>query len=183
MEPFELFGDQHTQTLIWSTIIITSICIAANFINTQSQSILTKLIGYSLLVFEATKPFIYIFGFDKPWETYLPLHMCNFSAILIGIFLLSKERNQMFFELPFYWGIGGATMAMLTPDLDYAWPDIEYFMFFYGHGQIILGIFFALAVLKYRPHLENFLKMALITILLLIPMYGCLLYTSDAADE
>ena len=76
----------------------------------------------------------------------------------------------MFFELPFYWGVGGATMALVTPDLDFAWPDIEYFMFFYGHGQILLGIFFALTVLKYRPRLENFLKMALITILLLIPM-------------
>ena len=62
-------------------------------------------------------------------------------------------------------------MALVTPDLDYAWPDIEYFMFFYGHGQILLGIFFALAVLKYRPYLQNFLKMASITILLLIPMY------------
>ena len=31
-------------------------------------------------------------------------------------------------------------MALLTPDLTEAWPDIEFFMFFYGHGQIILGI-------------------------------------------
>ena len=37
-------------------------------------------------------------------------------------------------------------------------------------GQIILGIFFALAVLKYRPYLQNFWKMAVITILLLIPV-------------
>ena len=62
MEPFILFGDQHTQTLIWSTIIIIAICVAANFANNSSQSILTKIIGLSLLVFEATKPFIYIFS-------------------------------------------------------------------------------------------------------------------------
>lgn len=171
MPDFELFGEQHTQSLIWSTIIIISICVVGNFLSNKSQSLAVKIIGVSLLVFEATKPFIYIYGFDKPWETYLPLHMCNFSAVLIGIFLLSKNRNPMFFELPFYWGVGGATMALVTPDLDFAWPDIEYFMFFYGHGQILLGIFFALTVLKYRPRLENFLKMALITILLLIPMY------------
>lgn len=170
MADFELFGEQHTQSLIWSTIIIISICVVGNFLSNKSQSLAVKIIGVSLLVFEATKPFIYIYGFDKPWETYLPLHMCNFSAVLIGIFLLSKNRNQMFFELPFYWGVGGATMALVTPDLDFAWPDIEFFMFFYGHGQIILGIFFALAVLKYRPYLQNFWKMAVITILLLIPV-------------
>ena len=131
-----------------------------------------KIIGISLIAFEITKPFIYIYGFDRPWQTFLPLHMCNFSAVLIGIFLLTKKKDQMFFELPFYWGIGGATMALITPDLDYAWPDIEYFMFFYGHGQIVLGIFFALAVLKYRPYLQNFLKMAAISLLLLIPIYS-----------
>ena len=172
-EPFILFGDQHVLSLAYSGVIIILLCLLGNFINTKNQDIAAKVIGVSLLVFEIAKPFIYIYGFDRPWQTFLPLHMCNFSAVLIGIFLLTKEkeRNQMFFELPFYWGIGGATMALITPDLDYAWPDIEYFMFFYGHGQIVLGIFFALAVLKYRPYLQNFLKMAAISLLLLIPIY------------
>ena len=169
-EPFILFGEQHTQALTYSFLIIAVLCVIGNFLSNKVQDIFAKLIGISLLVFEVTKPFIYIYGFDKPWETYLPLHMCNFSAVLIGIFLLQKKKNQMFFELPFYWGIGGATMALLTPDLTEAWPDIEFFMFFYGHGQIILGIFFALAVLKHRPYLQNFWKMAVITILLLVPI-------------
>ena len=169
-EPFILFGEQHTQALTYSFLIIAVLCVIGNFLSNKVQDIFAKLIGISLLVFEVTKPFIYIYGFDKPWETYLPLHMCNFSAVLIGIFLLQKKKNQMFFELPFYWGVGGATMALLTPDLTEAWPDIEFFMFFYGHGQIILGIFFALAVLKHRPYLENFFKMAVITILLLVPI-------------
>ena len=140
-EPFILFGDQHVLSLIYSGVIIIFLCLLANFINTKSQDMAAKIIGSSLIAFEITKPFIYIYGFDRPWQTFLPLHMCNFSAVLIGIFLLTKKKDQMFFELPFYWGIGGATMALITPDLDYAWPDIEYFMFFYGHGQIVLGIF------------------------------------------
>ena len=169
-EQFILFGEQHTQALTYSFLIIALLCVIGNFLNSKAQDVFAKLIGISLLVFEVTKPFIYIYGFDKPWETYLPLHMCNFSAVLIGIFLLQKNKNQLFFELPFYWGIGGATMALLTPDLTMGWPDIEFFMFFYGHGQIILGIFFALTVLKHRPYLQNFWKMAVITILLLIPI-------------
>lgn len=171
MEPFELWGDQHQTTLIWTGVIVLLFCIIGNFLNSKTQDFFGKLIGFSLITFEIAKPFIYIYGFDKPWQTYLPLHMCNFSAVFIGIFLLSKKKNQLFFELPFYWGIGGATMAIITPDLDYAWPNIEFFMFFYGHGQIILGIFFALAVLKYRPYLQNFWKMAVISLLLLIPIY------------
>ena len=169
-EPFILFGKLHTDALVYSLLVILILCVLGNFLNNKVQKNAGKLIGVSLLLFEATKPFIYIYGFDRPWETYLPLHMCNFSAVLIGIFLLQEKKNQLFFELPFYWGIGGATMALLTPDLEFTWPNIEFIMFFYGHGQIILGIFFALAVLKYRPYLQNFWKMAVITILLLIPI-------------
>lgn len=172
IEPFILFGEQHIETLTYTFGIIVLICLISNFISTSLQNIVTKIIGISLLGFEILRPFLYIFVFEKPWETYLPLHMCAFSAFLIGIFLLSKSRNQMFFELPYYWGVGGATMALATPDLTLGWPDVEYFFFFYGHGQILLGVFFALTVLKYRPHLQNFWRMAVITILLLIPIYA-----------
>ena len=124
-EPFILFGEQHTQALTYSFVVILILCVLGNFLNNKMQEFAAKIIGVSLLVFEATKPFIYIYGFDKPWETYLPLHMCNFSAVLIGIFLLQKKKNQMFFELPFYWGIGGATMALITPDLIANKPPIR----------------------------------------------------------
>ena len=39
MADFELFGEQHTQSLIWSTIIIISICVVGNFLSNKSQSI------------------------------------------------------------------------------------------------------------------------------------------------
>ena len=63
MEPFILFGDQHVSTMIWTGIIIVLFCILGNFINTKSQDLVAKLIGLSLIIFEITKPFIYIFGF------------------------------------------------------------------------------------------------------------------------
>ena len=100
-EPFILFGEQHTQALTYSFLIIAVLCVIGNFLSNKVQDIFAKLIGISLLVFEVTKPFIYIYGFDKPWETYLPLHMCNFSAVLIGIFLYKKRRIKCFLNYPF----------------------------------------------------------------------------------
>ena len=101
MEPFILFGDQHVLSLIYSGVIIIFLCLLANFINTKSQDMAAKVIGVSLLVFEITKPFIYIYGFDRPWQTFLPLHMCNFSAVLIGIFLLTKKKIRCFLNFHF----------------------------------------------------------------------------------
>ena len=40
------------------------LCIIGNFLSNKVQEILAKFIGISLLVFEVTKPFIYIYGFD-----------------------------------------------------------------------------------------------------------------------
>ena len=93
-EPFVLFGALHTDALIYSFFIILILCVLGNFLNNKVQENAGKLIGVSLLLFEATKPFIYIYGFDRPWETYLPLHMCNFSAVLIGIFLLQRSEER-----------------------------------------------------------------------------------------
>ena len=70
-EPFILFGEQHTQALTYSFLIIAVLCVIGNFLSNKVQDIFAKLIGISLLVFEVTKPFIYIYGFDKPWETCL----------------------------------------------------------------------------------------------------------------
>ena len=95
-EPFILFGEQHTQALTYSFIAILILCVLGNFLNNKTQEFAAKLIGISLLVFEVTKPFIYIYGFDKPWETYLPLHMCNFSAVLIGIFYYRERKIKCF---------------------------------------------------------------------------------------
>ena len=95
MEPFILFGDQHTQTLIWSTIIIIAICVAANFANNSSQSILTKIIGLSLLILkQLNHSFTFSDLINRGKSTYL--HMCNFSAVLIGVFYLAERGIKCF---------------------------------------------------------------------------------------
>ena len=41
-------------------------------------------------------------------------------------------------------------MALLTPDVDFAFPS-GYFSFFWGHTLIILAVFYAIIALKERP--------------------------------
>ena len=50
------------------------------------------------------------------------------------------------------------------------WKNLDKVILLLFITLIILGIFFALAVLKHRPYLQNFWKMAVITILLLVPI-------------
>ena len=52
----------------------------------------------------------------KGWDIKadLPLHMCGFSVMATSWVLLT--RNQLMFELAYFWGFGGAVQALLTPD-------------------------------------------------------------------
>ena len=77
----------------------------------------------------------------------------------------------MFFEFPYYWGVGGATMGLQHQILRLGGPMLNIFLSSMAMANL-LGVFFALTVLKYRPHLQNFWRMAVITILLLIPIYS-----------
>ena len=53
---------------------------------------------------------------SKGWfaSSDLPLHMCGFSVFTTSWALLTKD--QLIFELSYFWGLGGAIQAILTPD-------------------------------------------------------------------
>ena len=100
----------------------------------------------------------------------LPLHLCDFSAIVIAAFLLTGLRPLFVFA--YFWGIAGAGMSILTPDSEYAFPHYEYFATMYGHSLILLAVAFSIVNLNQRPFKSDISKLILYSSLLLIVMYG-----------
>ena len=94
------------------------------------------------------------------------MHACNLSASLIAIYLFT--RKKVFFEVAYYWG---GAMALLTPDLLYAFPDVEWFPLFTGHGVMIMAIFFSMFCHNISPTKHSFRRVALITLSLLPVIY------------
>jgi hypothetical integral membrane protein (TIGR02206 family) len=62
-------------------------------------------------------------------------------------------------------------MALLTPDLLYAFPDVEWFPFFTGHGVMIMAIFFSMFCHNIFPTNHSFRRVVLITLSLLPVIY------------
>ena len=166
--PFILFGQQHLIALALSALII--ICFplyAKNHLSKDHQETTAKILAYFLIAHELSKPFYrtYFFG-DEPVKV-IPLHACHLSAFSIAIYLLT--RKNVFFEVAYYWGLAGGTMALLTPDLVYAFPDVEWFPFFTGHGVMIMAIFFSMFCHNIFPTKHSYRRVVLIT-LSLLPM-------------
>ncbi|MEY2527288.1 MAG: hypothetical protein QOE73_2059 [Verrucomicrobiota bacterium] len=83
------------------------------------------------------------------WQQVLPLQLCDWGMIVVIVAMLSG--NQRWFEVAYFWGLGGTLQALLTPNLPYGFPDFRFFSFFISHAGIIIGVIFLMLVHKYRP--------------------------------
>ena len=99
----------------------------------------------------------------------LPLHLCDFSSAVIMLYFLTKKRE--FFLFAFFAGISGAGMAILTPDVLFAFPDIDYVRHMIGHSMILLGVTYAMIVDNQRPFLRDVHRVLFVLSILLLLMY------------
>lgn len=65
----------------------------------------------------------------------LPLHLCD-AAIFVGVFAL-LTLNPLACELLYFWALAGSTLAMVTPEVWYAFPDWRFVVFFLMHGLTV----------------------------------------------
>lgn len=101
---------------------------------------------------------------------WLPFQLCSISLLLCAIMLITKSRQV--YEVVFFTGIGGALMAILTPELSYPFPHFRYIHFFLAHAFILYACFYATWVMNYRPTLFSIAKTMLYLNLYLVFVFG-----------
>jgi hypothetical integral membrane protein (TIGR02206 family) len=83
------------------------------------------------------------------WNNGLPLNLCDWAEGALIIALLS--RNQLAYELGYFWGLGGTLQGLVTPDLAYGFPDARFFLFMVNHAGIIASLLYLTLGTKLRP--------------------------------
>ena len=78
----------------------------------------------------------------------LPLQLCSFA--LYSSILLLFTGKQVFFELSYFLGLGGALQALITPNLEYHFLHVRWFHFTVIHFTLILVPLYFIIVQKYR---------------------------------
>jgi hypothetical integral membrane protein (TIGR02206 family) len=79
----------------------------------------------------------------------LPLELCGITLLLSVIMLLTRSRSL--YSFLYFAGIGGAFIALLTPNLVYPYPHFRFLLFFIAHGAIILASLYMTWIEGYRP--------------------------------
>jgi len=139
VDGFQLFNSPHLLTI--SLIFLTAFILAfmarnkrlEHWKSTISGTLAILLLGNELI-------FILILIYLKLWSYQfgLPLQLCD-CAILAVAYSLFKH-HQLIWELAYFWGLGGTLQAILTPDIQAAFPSYIYFKFFITHGCIVIGV-------------------------------------------
>ena len=159
-----------------SHIIFTIICIAIIVIlprllinrGNSSKNILIFAIIILILTNQSLDFYRegYVIG---NWKLGLPLHLCDFSSASIIIYFFTKRRE--FFLFAFFAGISGAGMAILTPDVKYSFPHIDYLRHMIGHSMILLGVAYAIIIDNQRPQLKDVHRVLGVLSVFLLLMY------------
>ena len=166
--PFILFGTTHIVTIILITLVSIFLPLIYKTKSEYQKSIMTKAIAFVIFCHVIISPYKDLYLLDNPynWREVLPFHMCDLSEIFLIFFLLGGP--SILYKCAFFWGLAGATMAIITPDIEFL--DLDYAFFMIGHGMIIIGIMYATVALNNRPYAKDIVTVSLITALILLPI-------------
>lgn len=147
---FHAYGVAHL-LVIFLTIALP-FALAA-LVRCTKSSVIERIIVGALSLTLVVNYFVYLslvrqFG-AVSWEQLLPLQLCDWAMVVIIIAMWT--RRPRWFEVAYFWGIGGTVQAVLTPNLAFGFPDFRFFSFFVSHCGIIIGIIFLMLVHHLRP--------------------------------
>lgn len=90
------------------------------------------------------------------WTQMLPMQMCDWAMVVMLVAMWTGNRR--WFEVAYFWGLGGTVQAVLTPNLHYGFPDLRFISFFVAHGGIIVSVVFLMLTRGLRPYPSSIVR-------------------------
>ena len=161
-ESFELFGIVHLWTILILIILgILLIYPIKRFGNENQKIKLAIALGIFMIVEELIDRGFHILILNEPVKDNLPLHLCGVSVILVAILLIN--RNYRLFEIAYFWGLAGASISIITPDVGFTFPHLLNITFFLSHALIVIGVLYMIFVFNYRPTKKSLIRSYIVT--------------------
>jgi len=160
---FQFFGTVHLTTL--ALIVAVALVLPLSVRRRWPDSARTVGLGLAvLLVAQEGAQITLVLLTQGVTVALLPLHLCTLTVYLTALMLVT--RAQRLYEVVYFWGLGGTTQALLTPELMRGFPSPEYLLFFIGHGLVIVGVLYGGLVYRLRPYPMSIVRVAAITLTL-----------------
>src|SRR5256886_7268135 len=154
---FQPYGLPHL-TVIFLTIVLP-FALAAIVQRTRSQRLEKVIIGVLSAVLLVNYIVYLLFIRSQglvDWWQILPMQMCDWGMVVVIVAMWTG--SQRWFEVAYFWGIGGTLQAVLTPNLRYGFPDWRFISFFTSHCGIIVGVVFLMLIRRHRPYAMSIVR-------------------------
>ncbi|MHB1452985.1 MAG: YwaF family protein [Saccharofermentanales bacterium] len=170
IQPFTLFSRQHLMALLTIATFITVMTLLARKYEKVRKSykwflliaIPVQEIGYKIWAG-------FIGGIDL--EIVFSLHLCSAAVIILVILLIRYQQNL--FEIVYFWGLGGATQALLTPDISATgFPHFRFFQVFFSHGMIVATVLFFIFAERRKLRAGSLKRVIIITNLYALAIFA-----------
>ena len=164
---FDLFGNDHILSIILIIIFyVLFLCFNEKIGIKNKSEIFPIVLSFIILSLDISEDIIrYITGYYSI-EKDLPLQLCAIGIYVAVVALLKK--NQIAFELIFYWGLVGASQAILTPDSDLFELKIFFIYSQTYHAALIFAVLWLVIKCNMRMQIEYIPRVVLITNLVVV---------------
>ena len=150
MPAFEFLGTPHIVAMSLTLAMAVALLLLVSRYKRAANGICLAVAGV-LLVNEVVHWVwrLSTMSFEEFVHNNLPLHICGISVFAVIIALVFRKR--LAFEIAWFWGLVGATNAVITPQIEVGYPEYRFFQYFIVHGGIVVGALLANVGLGMRP--------------------------------
>jgi hypothetical integral membrane protein (TIGR02206 family) len=154
VNPFNAFSISHISMILLFGFLAILLFTYRESLRQENRRTTIRFLLVGLLVLSELSLNIWYSTTDM-WDPYdtLPLQLCSISLIFC-IFMLVMNSYRVF-EVTYFFGLAGASQALLTPELFFDFPHYRYFHFFIAHIAIMLSCLYMVWIEKCYPTFKS----------------------------
>lgn len=131
---FVLFGPDHVVALLLTGAVPLLLAIAV-----RREPKLDKpfRLSFAALLIGTWIAWFVLF-FARGWlglGNALPMNLCDWATIALIVTLI--RPNQKAYELAYFWAFAGTIQGLVTPDVNFGFPEPQFVVFILGHAAIM----------------------------------------------
>ena len=156
---FQLFGTPHTVAMAATVAVSVALSLAVRRLDSERATRVVCVVFALVMLVNQVAYWVYRFvmeGAEIFVREHLPLHVCGMTVLLSAATLL--WRGRFTYELLYFWGLAGATNAVVTPELIEGFPHYVFLQYFLSHGGIVAAAVFATWGLGMRPTFKSLIR-------------------------
>jgi len=107
----------------------------------------------------------YVLFIARGWLTLgnvLPMNLCDWATV--ATIAACFWRSLKAYELAYFWSLAGTLQGLITPDVNYPFPESQFVVFMLGHALIIAAVIYLTFGSGLRPVPASLPRVALWTL-------------------